>query len=535
MDSLRRIRTSPNNKQDHHQNLPARKVLRLGSEAPSSPRPVNPPQHKTPYHRQRTPWKQWLLVLTSIIFLAILGEGIFLFSKAAHISQTMSFENQKGISLFAEIGKTAQSFFSSHPELKNADGRINILLLGRAGEHYPGRNLTDTIMLASIDTKTRRVALLSFPRDLYVPIGKSDQYTKINSIYQIGIDMKEGVDLLRETIENISGVPIQYSIVLDFDGFEKAIDALGGISVDVPRDLYDTRYPGKNYSYETFEIHQGWQKLDGATALKYVRERHADPEGDFGRAKRQQQVMQAVRDRAFSSGTFLNILTLSHLLDALGESVKTDLTPEEMEGFLSLIRTLDTKNITTSVIDAWKPESLLRVSHIPTSSGNAFVLIPRTGNWKEIRNRALHIFEIDTLEKEQSHIDKESPSMLLITSTANSTLAEALRKFLREELRFRSVDIDTSRFQNTPERSTIVDMTGGKKLYSQNALLSRFDFQTETRTPDIADTVEQPDFILTIGNDLEESDFLGELGTAPEEPSAEILPPQEHQKKSKKH
>lgn len=531
MDSLRPNKI-PEENRVNPQKRPPRKMLQLGSEFPSSTpgRELLRSQNRQP----KISWRKFFLTIAAIFLVVLIGETSFLFSKAAHISRNISLENQKGISLFAEISRTAQSLFTSHPELKNTDGRINILLLGRAGEHYPGRNLTDTIMLASIDTKTHKVALLSFPRDLYAPIGQSEQYTKINAIYQIGLDTKEGIGLLRETIENISGIPIHYSVILDFDGFEKAIDALGGISVDVPRNLYDTRYPGKNYSYETFEIHQGWQKLDGATALKYVRERHDDPEGDFGRAKRQQQVMQATRDKVFSTGTFLNILTLSRLLDALGESVKTDLTPEEMEGFLLLIRTLDTKNITTSVIDAWKPESLLRVSHIPTPSGNAFVLVPRTGNWKEITNRALHIFEIDSQKKEQGRIEEESPSIRLIASSSNTTLTEALRKFIREELHFSSVIVETNRFQNAPERSIIADMTKGQKPYSENALLSRLDLQPEVGNSASSFTTGQTDFILTIGNDLEGSAFQGELGTAPEEATNDILPPQEPVKKSSK-
>ena len=320
----------------------------------------------------------------------------------------------------------------------------------------------------------------------------------------------------------------------DFDGFEKAINALGGISVDVPRDLIDTRYPGKNYSYETFEIHQGWQKLDGATALKYVRERHADPEGDFGRAKRQQQVMQAVRDKAFSTGTFLNILTLSRLLDALGESVKTDITPEEMESFLSLIRTLDTKNISTTVIDAWQPESLLRVSHIPTPSGNVFILVPRTGNWKEITHLAQHLFEFDGLKQEQAHIESEVPSIRILSAPTQASLAQTLQNFLKTELHFSTITLDTHAFQNAPERSTIQDATGGKKPYSHNALLSRFDLESLSNlSPQVSSN--QTDFLLTLGEDLGDNAFIGETGATPEEIDTTVLPPEKPARKHRKH
>ncbi len=533
MDSLRPTKRARDTSETPARNPHTRRALDLGHTESSLAMPETAPAQRKHPHRN-TPWKTLVLSAIFLVVVAASGSIFFLITKAAHIGQTLSFENERSISLFAELKGAAGTIFSERAALKETDGRINILLLGRAGEHYPGKNLTDTIMLASIDTRTRRVALLSFPRDLYVPIGQGDTYTKINAIYQIGIDMRAGVGLLRETIETIAGVPIHYSVIVDFDGFEKAIDAIGGVSVDVPRDLYDARYPGKNYSYETFEIHKGWQKLDGTTALKYVRERHADPEGDFGRAKRQQQVMQAVRDKAFSTGTLLNILTLSRLLDALGESVKTDLSLEEMESFLSLIRTLDTKNITTAVIDAWKPESLLRVSHIPTPSGSAFILVPRTGNWKEITQTATHLFELDRLKKEQEQIKNESPSIHIITTPSQSNLAESLRRFLKDELGFSSVTTETSRLENAPERSTMRDTTDGMKLYSQNALLSRFDIELETINPSVTSS-QDTDFILTLGTDLEEGAFLGETGTAPEEIDTQVLPPQEPKKKHKKH
>jgi len=517
---------------------PNRQPLDLGSE-PAFLLQKERSLYKKPggYELFHQKYRQILLRIGITISILCLGWVFFFFAKVAHISKTLSFESQTNSSFFLEITDAARTIFSKRVLLQQTDkNRINILLLGRAGEHYPGRNLTDTIMLASIDTKTHQVALLSFPRDLYVPIGQGPNYTKINAIYQIGLDTQDGISLLRDTIEKISGEPIHYSIIVDFDGFEKTIDALDGISVDVPRDLLDTRYPGKNYSYETFEMKKGWQKLDGATALKYVRERHSDPEGDFGRAKRQQQVMQAVRDKVFSTGTFLNVFTLSHLLDALGASIKTDITPDEMESFLSLIRTLDTKNITTVVIDAWKKESLLRVSHIPTPNGNAFILLPRTGNWKEIQSLAYHIFSLESLKQERERVAAEHPSLLILNSPDQNTLADTLKQFLLDELGFEKVSISTS-LEDIPKRSTITESTQGQKLYSYNALLSRFNLD-QTNSSSVFDNHSlnlKTDLILTIGEDMEESAFLGETGVAPEEITSEILPPQEPPKKKKKH
>ena len=511
-----------------------RKPIHLGNEQTlfSGGEPQRA-RHKPQYAPRFSVWRRIFTYISGSIFVIGLAAVLFLLFKTIHISHTISFENTNETSFFADFTNATHTLFTHSTPLKqNENGRINILLLGRAGEHYPGQNLTDTIMLASIDTKTHQVALLSFPRDLYTPIGESENYTKINAIYQIGLNTKDGVQLLRQTVESITEETIQYSVIVDFDGFEKAIDAIGGISVDVPRDLLDTRYPGKNYSYETFEIQKGWHKLDGATTLKYVRERHADPEGDFGRAKRQQQVMQAIRDKAFSTGTFLNVFALSRLIDALGTSVKTDLTLDELDSFLSLLRTLDTKNITTEVIDAWKPESILRVSHIPTPSGNAFVLIPRTGNWKEVARIAHNIFTHDTLKQEKDHVSYENSSCLIIASSTQTDLASTLRRFLIDTLGFTTVSLATQDLENTPEHSTIQDTAQGTKPYSHNALLSRFEFE-QIQNTSLSNTVSSPpaDFILHIGNDLENSELLGETGTAPEEINTDILPPQKPQRK----
>src|SRR6185369_16950039 len=316
-----------------------------------------------------------------LFFLCLTFLGFLLF-RGFSASQNMQFENKSG-SFFTQMKGLTTSLFSEKrtPLRGEREGRINILLLGRAGEHYPGKNLTDTVMVMSIDINEKKVALLSLPRDLYVPIHETDLYTKLNSLYQYGLSDDRDASPVKKTVEDITGQPIHYFLTVDFDSFEKIIDTLDGIQVNALRDFYDTRYPGKNYSYETFELKKGWQTLDGKTALKYVRERHDDPEGDFGRAKRQQQVLQAVKEKAFSAGTLFNIFTLNSLLGTLGENIKTDISLEDMGKFLDLSRTIDTQNITSIVVDAWKKESLLRVSHIQIGPIAAFILVPRVGNW----------------------------------------------------------------------------------------------------------------------------------------------------------
>jgi len=419
----------------------------------------------------------------------------------------MQFESTKKLSFVSSFKELGSRFFSGEDKKLRGEeeGRINILLLGRAGERYPGRNLTDTVMIMSIDTKKRQVALLSLPRDLYVPIGdQAGFFTKLNAVYQYGLSNGLGIAPIIGSVETVIGTDIHYFMTLDFDGFEKIIDTVGGISVNVPRDFYDSRYPGKNYSYETFELKKGWQTLDGATALKYVRERHDDPEGDFGRAKRQQQVLQAVKNKVFSLGTLLSHVTTHRLMETLGESVKTDLTLDDIARLSKLAREIDTQNVTNVVIDAWKKESLLRVSHVDVSGVPAFILVPRVGNWSEIQDVNTNIFERTQKEQEKIAIQKEAPTLTLYGKGADRAILEKIALYIREELFFPTVTVLTiSPLDKRPERSIMREEGVLEKPFSTNELLRRFSPERVSDLP-IAPNNKVPtsDFDLLVGSEL---------------------------------
>lgn len=503
------------------------------------PEPAFPPLLKPrEIRRSRKPffWRALLVALIALSLLAV-SALVFLGYKGLRLSESIRIENSIRPSFLSQIRNFTGSFIAGKrmPLRGEDDGRINILLLGRAGEHYPGRNLTDTVMMMSIDTEQKKVALLSLPRDLYAPIPDTDLYTKINSLYQYGISAGDDIDPVRRSVEEITGQTLHYFVVLDFDGFEKAVDALGGISVDIVRDFYDTRYPGKNYSYETFEIKKGWQTLDGSTALKYVRERHDDPEGDFGRAKRQQQIIQAIKDKAFSVGTFLNVFVLDELLDALGESVKTDMELEDMERFLTLSKTLDTENVITTVVDAWKKDSLLRVSHIQVGPIAAFILVPRVGNWSEIRDLSENIFHLDAIEKRTARISSEQPALAILYQKGDAALAQKLSRLAEENMDFDTVSlipIDT--LENRPEQSIIVDRSGLAKPYSLDELLKKFPLRKADSLPaGIVFPDGASDFVIVIGDSLADTlDFEeNDVSNIPDDAAfPEILPPQPRKK-----
>jgi LCP family protein required for cell wall assembly len=436
---------------------------------------------------------------TVAIFLIIAG---FLGWRFLQTADRIHIENDSSKTSFENIFSLLPG--KEREKLRGEDtDRINILLLGRAGEKYPGKNLTDTVMLASIDTETRRVGFLSLPRDLFVPIPETDLATKLNSLYQYGLSRGDGANAVIATVEHVTGQTIPYFVILDFDGFERIIDDLGGIRIENMRDIRDTRYPGKNYSYETFELSAGWHDLDGATALKYARERHSDPEGDFGRAKRQQEIIKAAQEKAFSATTYLNALTLDRLLRTLGESVRTNLSVAEMVSLAELGRTTDLRNASTAIIDAWKRESLLRVSHIDVSGTRAFILVPRIGDWSEIRDIAENIFDQNALRERQERVSNERPDILLVSRPEHATETSVFARTLASSFTGASIRTKTSASLTKTTESAIMDMTSLRKPYSLDALLK-------------ITAAEKTDFIpqdvRTIGSAKADTDFIAVLG-----------------------
>lgn len=450
--------------------------------------------------RPRYSIRKALRIFLIIVVLGMINWGAFLFFKIHSVSQRVTIQNEPR-SLMQDVGSVVASVVipSREPLRGEADGRINILLLGAAGTNKPGQNLTDTVMLMSINTSAKRVALLSLPRDLLTKVANTQLSTKINSIYQYGLSNDQGLDPIRNTVSEITGLPIHYSLVVDFSAFTQFIDNLGGINVTVERDIYDPRYPGPNYSYETFSLDKGFQHLDGATALKYVRERHDDPEGDFGRAKRQQQVIQAVRNKALSLRTFLDPFRLGNLLDTLGESVKTDVTLDEVERFVTLIREVDTQNVTNVVADAWNKDSLLKVSHLNTPAGRAFVLVPRTGNFGQVQDLVLNIFDLDRIRQRRAELDKESATVTIVNGSGDKNIPTKVESLLREQLKIKSILFANQLKQIAWEHTTVQDNTRGAKIYTLDELLKTLP---ATRATDNAILNSSTDFVILVGKDM---------------------------------
>ncbi|MCX6765635.1 MAG: LCP family protein [Candidatus Moranbacteria bacterium] len=468
--------------------------------------------------------KNVILLVVAVLFLIIALGGIYFGWKIHAVSKRINISNSTGVSFTDNVQAVASLVVpSSRQVLKGEEeGRINVLLLGTAGENQPGKNLTDTIMIMSINTASKKVALLSLPRDLYVSaLGKSCA-TRINEVYHCGLLHGEGVDPIKSVVEEITGIPIHYFLALDFEGFKKIIDDIGGINIMVERDIYDPRYPGPNYSYETFEIKKGLHHIDGATALKYARERHADPEGDFGRARRQQQIIQAFKNKVFSLQTFLNVFKLNSLLNTLEKNIKTNVSLEKIESFIHLSKQVDSQNVTNIVVDAWKKDSLLKVSHLQRGDLRVFILIPRVGNFSEIQELAQNIFDVEKIRERWAEIEKEKASIAIINQSSDKNLAVKIQNLLREKLKLTDVKLITSRSTISRDNTIIIDNTSGKKLFSLDELIKKLPATLGKERNDIISVSTDSDFVILLGKDLEktyafEEDSIEEFNKASED------------------
>ena len=229
------------------------------------------------------------------------------------------------------------------------DGRTDLYVLAIGVDRRPdgGDQNADVIILTHIDLVNHRVSAVSIPRDLLVEI-PGVGVDKINSSYNHGYqarpdDPVAGVAKGRDTIEHVFRVPIDYYVLVDFDGFEAVVDAIGGIEVDVPYDIVDDQYPTEDYGVQTVEFKAGRQHMDGDTALKYVRTRHAD--SDDARRIRQLDVLLAIFEKGKS---FHSITRADEIIMTVGASVQTNFTLEEQLTLARLGLQLDREDIRLS-------------------------------------------------------------------------------------------------------------------------------------------------------------------------------------------
>ncbi|KUK75863.1 MAG: Transcriptional regulator LytR, partial [candidate division WS6 bacterium 34_10] len=211
---------------------------------------------------------------------------------------------------------------------KDPTGKFtNVLLVGLDTRENTGLLNTDTIIMASYNYETNNITLLSIPRDFHVEVEEGvSWYVRINSIYNAAEQEEEGAGIiaLQDTVERVTGQEIQYYAMVDFKAFVEIIDTIGGVDVNVENSFTDYLYPLGD-GYQTISFEAGPQTMDGETALIYSRSRHSlqNNEGsDFARAKRQQKIIIALKDKLLSSESLTNPKTLLGILSSIDGNIR---------------------------------------------------------------------------------------------------------------------------------------------------------------------------------------------------------------------
>jgi len=368
-------------------------------------------------------------------------------------------------------------------------GRINILLLGVGDDGHAGQYLSDTIMVVSYDVKTKQVAMISIPRDLYVNIGEECGSAKINYAHACGEIEKltgGGPAISKNVVSEVLDIPINYYARVDFTGLKDIVDAIGGVEINVTEDLYDPFYPNDDgLKGADLYIKKGQQHMAGAMALRYARSRETTT--DFDRARRQQQILVAIKDKVMSAETFLNPAKISEIATALGSHLKTDFSIDELPRAIDIFKNVDTSKIKNKVFDNSK-EGLL-IDDSSTSAG--YILLPRLGefDYTDLQRVALNIFSNNSKQTENAEISVQNGTT---TPGLASKAADVLKK-----ANYNVIDIstaDSSQYQQTK----IIDYSNGGKKSTLAELEKQFNVKS---TAGSGDSLSGADIVVIIGQD----------------------------------
>jgi len=354
------------------------------------------PKAEQPKKNKKSSFKK-LIAGFAVVVLFILFSGGYMVYKANSTFDKITGEQNSVIKSFIRMLPFGNNFFQILPieietstidKLKNNElDRLNVLILGIRGADDPnGGLLTDTIMIASIEPKTGKTALISIPRDLYVDIPYQDNKNKINEAYVDGMknsDWKNGLKYSKKAVSDVTGLDIHYATSIDFKAFKEMIDTLGGVKITLDKPFSERN----QFEEGVIDLPAGSQIIDGDTALLFARARFST--SDFDRAKRQQQLLLAVKDKAFSLGVASNPVKIISILNSLGNHVKTDAELWEIQELVFLFQKMEIKDARKKVFDT-SEEGLLYASR---DAKGSYILLPEGGNFDRIKEACGDIFD----------------------------------------------------------------------------------------------------------------------------------------------
>jgi LCP family protein required for cell wall assembly len=436
-----------------------------GSE-PVSPDPGQAGKQLPPSGpRRRFNWRRALKWLGITLGLLILAAIIFVVTNLFKVSANpFSFGHLKG----------------------ESRGRVNIMMLGVGDPGHAGETLNDTNIILSIDTKTHQVAVIGIPRDLRVKIPDYG-YGKINNANAQG-----GIDTAKEVYETNFGVPIDYYVKANFSGLKQVVDAVGGIDINNPDNLVDREYPCDNNESKScgYRLAAGHYHMNGADALKYVRCRKGTCGDDFGRAARQQQVMQAVRDKATSGGTLTNPIAIGKLVAAAGSNIDTNLSVNNLMRLNQLTKPLDGQTAAPKPINV--VFSLDPGGFLISDPAGSQDLLPEGGNFDNIKAFVQSIFKVGP-------VWSEHPTVMIENGTTTAGIAGKFEQSMDDSYNIDVVSV-TNALTRDHATSQIIDYTAGQKSNSLKYFQGLLKVQTITQ-PTTPTKSPPADIVIILGND----------------------------------
>ncbi|MDB5177885.1 MAG: cell envelope-related function transcriptional attenuator, LytR/CpsA family protein nonfunctional [Candidatus Saccharibacteria bacterium] len=400
--------------------------------------------------------------------------------------------------------------FLSQPLKKDENGRSNILVFGTSeddGPDHGGANLTDSIMVVSIDQTNKNAYMVSVPRDLYVDYGETcpEGYKgKINSLYDCYSNGEEneeaGANALKDKVGSVLGLDVQYYAHLNYTVVRDAVNAVGGVDVkiesDDPRGILDRNFDWMcNFNCYYVKYANGEvAHLDGAHALALARARNAAggyglPGGNFDREKNQQKIVKALREKAVSAGTLTNVGKVTGLIDALGNNLKTNFETKEIRTLMSLGTDIPSESIQSISLVA-DGEELVTTGNV----GGASIVQPIAGLYDYSDIQAYVQKKLTS-----NAITKEGAKIVVLNASQVSGVGQAQAdKLTAKGFTIAAVDNAPA---GTYDRVEIYQI--GKGMTATSAKLKEiYSVKTiKTSAPPIA-VDETTDFVVIIGQDL---------------------------------
>jgi LCP family protein required for cell wall assembly len=439
------------------------------------------------------------LAALGVFVVLLAAAGISAFKTLTFVSKVSTADVGENIRSIVQEAPVVAPLVSPAPQ-PAASQRVNILLLGFGGPGHDGPYLTDSIMVLSVDRQTRTAAMISIPRDTWVKVpyqGEQGSFYKVNTAYAIGIDDQSfrnkgpdyrgpagGGNLASTVVGGMLGMRIDYWVGVDFHAFKSVVDALGGVDVNVEKAFTDYQYPRNDNpaidpGWMTVHFNAGTQHMTGERALQYSRSRHSLEDGtDFGRSKRQQRLILAIKNKALTPE---GVARVFGLMDALSNDFKTNMTIGQMREMADLARTID-----ISAIDHISIDDTNFLAEGITADGQD-VLVPQARSWAPLRTYVASALLDPAVKSENATVQLLSGGDLSATAgTATSQLKDLGLQLLPPE----------SDASAGPE-SEIHDFTHGQDPSTVSYLAELFGAKVFWETPTAAD---HPDIKIILGS-----------------------------------